>query len=82
VAGAAHGETVVVALELLLAWFGSEGDVSDTAAVFVSVPFIEGLTETLIVAVTAAAKLPRLHETVRRRELEAPSEPASRRATG
>jgi hypothetical protein len=56
--------TVVVALAVLLAVFGSRGDAAVTVAVLVSVPGPVGLTVILTVADPPLAIVPRLHVTI------------------
>jgi hypothetical protein len=53
-----EGETVVVAVAVLLLVFGSGGDVAVTEAVFVTVPLVGDLTTMVIVAELPLAMLP------------------------
>ena len=53
----------MVAVAVLLAVFGSGGDVADAVAVFVIWPFLFGFTMIVTVTVAPLAMVPRLHPT-------------------
>jgi hypothetical protein len=60
-----YGVTVVLALEELLATFGSGGDAAVTEATFVIVPFNVGFTTIVTFAVLPPERLPRAQVTIR-----------------